>query len=264
MKKYIYIAKGFLLERMVYRFSLFFNALEKYIYILLIFFLWRAIYRSLGQESLSMDFESTFTYLSLATAIFGLFQTWVDWDISQLMLSGNLSIILTKPLDFQIYMFFKRITWVILNLLTITFPVLILLKFVLKMPINIGINFLFFFISVIISYLIYFNIDFIVGITAFFTESIWGLSVTKDAIILFLSGGIIPIPLFPENLRKILEILPFKTIYHMPIEILINKSLTITDYINSLVVQTFWLFVFLALSRIYYRKTERFIKINGG
>ena len=78
MKKYIYIAKGFLLERMVYRFSLFFNALEKYIYILLIFFLWKAIYRSLGQENLSMNFESTFTYLSLATAIFGLFQTWVD------------------------------------------------------------------------------------------------------------------------------------------------------------------------------------------
>ncbi|MGC8814413.1 ABC transporter permease [Dictyoglomus sp.] len=264
MKKYIYIAKGFLLERMVYRFSLFFNALEKYLYVLLIFFLWKAIYRSLGQESLSIDFKSTFTYLSLATAIFGLFQTWVDWDISQLMLSGDLSIILTKPLDFQVYMFFKRVSWVVLNLLTITLPILIILKFILKMPINLGINFIFFFLSVIISYLIYFNIDFIVGVTAFFTETIWGLSVTKDAVILFLSGGIVPIPLFPENLRRILEILPFKTIYHMPIEVLINRSFTIFDYLNSLIIQIFWLLVFLTLSRIYYKLTERFIRINGG
>jgi len=115
VKKYISIAKGFFLERMVYRFSLFFNAVEKYIYIVLVFFLWRAIYKSLGDKSLSMNFEETFTYLSLVTVVFGLFQTWVDWDISQLMINGDISIVLTKPVDFQIYMFFKRLPWVILN-----------------------------------------------------------------------------------------------------------------------------------------------------
>lgn len=264
MKKYISIAKGFLLERMVYRFSLFFNAAEKYIYIVLVFFLWRAIYRSLGDRSLSMNFEETFTYLSLATVIFGLFQTWVDWDISQLMIRGDISIILTKPVDFQIYMLFKRLPWVILNFLTITFPTLVLLSSVLHMPINKGINILFFSISVAISYLIYFSIDFIVGVTAFYTESIWGLSMTKDAIILFLSGGVIPLPLFPENLRKILELLPFKTIYHTPIEILINRNLNIESIVYSLAIQTFWLLILFSLSRFYYRQAEAMIRINGG
>lgn len=264
MKRYISIAKGFLLERMIYRFSLFFNAVEKYVYIVLVFFLWRAIYKSLGDKSLSMNFEETFTYLSLATVVFGLFQTWVDWDISQLMIGGDISIILTKPVDFQIYMFFKRLPWVILNFLTITFPTLVLLIFVFHMPINKGINMFFFFISIAISYLIYFSIDFIVGVTAFYTESIWGLSMTKDALILFLSGGVIPLPLFPENLRRILEFLPFKTIYHMPIEILINKNLNIENILHSLAIQIFWFLVIFSLSRFYYRHAEMVIKINGG
>lgn len=264
MKKYISIAKGFLLERMVYRFSLFFNAVEKYIYIFLIFFLWRTIYRSLGEKSLSMNFEETFTYLSLVTAVFGLFQTWVDWDISQLMIRGDISIILTKPVDFQIYMLFKRLPWVILNFLTITFPTLLLLIFAFQMPINKGITMFFFFISMVISYLIYFSIDFIVGVTAFYTESVWGLSMTKDALILFLSGGIIPIPLFPENLRRILEFLPFKTIYHTPVEILINKALTVENIIHSLIIQFFWFLFIFSLSRFYYKHAETMIRINGG
>jgi len=264
VKKYISIAKGFLLERMVYRFSLFFNAVEKYIYLVLVFFLWRAIYKSLGDKSLSMNFEETFTYLSLATVVFGLFQTWIDWDISQLMINGDISIVLTKPVDFQIYMFFKRLPWVILNFFTITFPTIVLLIFVFHMPINKGINIFFFFISIVISYLIYFSIDFIVGVTAFYTESIWGLSMTKDAIILFLSGGVIPLPLFPENLRRVLEFLPFKTIYHMPIEILINKNLNIENIIYSLAVQIFWFLVIFSLSRFYYRHAETLIKMNGG
>lgn len=264
MKKYISVGKGFLLERMVYKFSLFFNAAEKYIYIVLVFFLWGAIYKSLGDKSLSMNFEETFTYLSLATAIFGLFQTWVDWDISQLMIKGDISIVLTKPVDFQVYMLFKRLPWVILNFFTITFPTLVLLIFVFNMPINKGINVLFFFISIVISYLIYFSIDFIVGVTAFYTESVWGLSMAKDAIISFFSGGVIPLPLFPEGLRKVSEFLPFKTIYDMPIEILVNKNLNIENITYSLGVQIFWLLVIFSLSRFYYRRAEMMIKINGG
>lgn len=122
----------------------------------------------------------------------------------------------------------------------------------------------FFFLSIIISYLIYFSIDFIVGVTAFYTESVWGLSMTKDASILFLSGGIIPLPLFPENLRRVVELLPFKTIYHTPIEILINKILTVEDILYSLIIQFFWFLVIFSLSRFYYKHAENMIRINGG
>ena len=74
--------------------------------------------------------------------------------------------------------------------------------------------------SIIINYCI----DFFVGTICIYTESIWGINIMKQVIVLLLSGATIPIAFFPETLKKIVYYLPFQSIYNAPLTILLDKT----------------------------------------
>ena len=103
----------------------------------------------------------------------------------------------------------------------------ILILFVFKTNINIGLNILMFIVALVFAYLISFLIDFLIGLISFYTESIWGISITKEAVVLLLSGAVIPLPFFPDIIRRVVELLPFKAIYHIPLNMLVSYLLHI-------------------------------------
>ena len=63
-------------------------------------------------------------------------------------------------------------------------------------------NLILFFTSVLISIGLMFWIEIMVGLVSFFTLSSYGLGYTKTALMSILSGGIVPLFLFPEGWRE--------------------------------------------------------------
>lgn len=264
MKKYLYIIRGFLMESMSFRFHFIFSALGNLFYIVLIFFLWKAIYNSSGGEINGMTFNDTFVYLALATSLFGLFQTWTEWDMSRSVQNGMVVMEFIKPMDYQIYKLSTVVGFVISNFVSISLPGLILVIFVFNANITIGLNLLVFCIAIILAFLISFTLDFIIGLISFYTESIWGISTTKEVIVLLLSGAVIPLQFFPEKLRNVVEMLPFQAIYHIPLKILIDDSLGGAQYITLVLNQVGWLIVIVFISRVFLKVASRVITVNGG
>jgi len=103
-----------------------------------------------------------------------------------------------------------------------------------------------------------------VGLTAFYTESIWGISAAKDTIISALSGALIPLAFFPEAAQNVLKILPFQAIYNAPLQILTSSTLEPLGYLQLLAVQVFWVIVLYLLSRLYFRQAINKLVVNGG
>lgn len=264
MKRYWGISKGSILESFVYRGHFVFTLIGNVLYIVLIYFLWGAIYRNSGDSINGMSFNDTFMYLTLATAIYNLMMTWADWDMSRTMVSGNITQQLIKPTNYQMFKLFENFGAAVVNFILLFLPSLVLVVFVFQGRIAMGWNLLFFMISILIAYIINFSLDFMTGCLSFYTESIWGISMTKEVIVLLLSGAVIPLPFFPEAIRQIVEFLPFQAIYNIPLQILINNALEMGQILSYIAIQLTWAVVMSVAGSLFFHKASRVITVNGG
>jgi ABC-2 type transport system permease protein len=251
------------MTNLAYPVGFFFTFLGNLIYIAILYFLWKAVYGT-AETLHGMTFNQTFVFLTLAGSIIILFKTNADWIISARILSGGIVIDLTKPLDFQLQSLAHQFGTVLFNGLVITIPSMLVVMLLVPGEIPIGLNIPVFLVSLLGAYVLSFMLDFIVGLLAFYTESLWGVNATKEVLTSFLAGALIPLAFFPASLQQILQKLPFQAIYNVPLQIATNAALTPLDYLQMLGVQVFWIIVFALGSRLFYRHVIARLTINGG
>lgn len=264
MKKYFTVSAKVFKLITSFRFNFLFSIVSNIIYITVIYFLWGSIYSSGMNQLNGMTFNQVFVYLSLASTIFILFTTWVEWDMSREVIDGSIVMHFIKPVDFQLYKLFVSLGSVLIKLVTITIPSILFILLVFKPDMPFGWNILFFVFSLALAFLIQFNIDYFVGLLCFYTESTWGMSSAKDSIVLLLSGAVVPLAFFPETLRNIVNLLPFQAVYNIPLNILTSRDLSISQYLNSFIIQIIWVVLLFTLNRLFYRKAIKVVTVNGG
>lgn len=265
MIHYLHLSRNSLMGSLTYRAHMIFQILASALAIVIQFFLWRSIYAATpGGMIKGMGFMDTFTYVSLAAAIMVLVRTWVDWGINGLIQSGDVITFLFKPVDFMTWTLFETIGLVAANLLTITIPTLLVLFGLLGAKVMIGWNILVFLVAVGISAFMSFLLDFAIGLTCFWTQSIWGISTTKEVVVLLLSGALIPLAFYPEGLRQVLDWLPFAWMYNFPLTVLNAHTPDWGYWLRGLGIQTFWLAALYLIVRGYYRIALRKLTVNGG
>ncbi len=263
MKSYLTIIKGSFLVGLAYRSGFIFTILNNLAYMVIAFFLWQSIYQ--GRESLKgLTFNQTFLYITVASALIVLLKNWADWEISYQITEGSIIMSLIKPVNFQWLIMSQSAGFSLVNLVSITIPSILFLIFVFKIPINIGLGFLFFPFALVFSFLLNNTFDYIIGLTSFYTESIWGISSTKEIIITFLSGSLIPLQFFPETFQTILRFLPFQAMYHLPLMMLTEPDQPARIYFGMLLVQAFWVAVVFVLSRLFYKRAIKVLRVSGG
>lgn len=263
MKAYLALSRGSFLAYLAYRSGFIFTILNNLAYMSIAFFLWRSIYQ--GRETLKgLTFNQTFLYITVASALFVMLKTWTDWEISFQITEGSIIMSLIKPVNFQLMMMSQSVGFSIGNMLAISLPSILFLIFVFKIPITTGIGFLFFPLALVFSFILNTTIDYIIGLTSFYTESIWGISATKEIIITFLSGTLIPLQFFPEFAQNILKFLPFQAMYHLPLMMLTTPTEPALTYLSMLGVQLFWVVLIMALAHLFYNRAIKVLRVSGG
>jgi ABC-2 type transport system permease protein len=263
MKAYLGTVKGMLIAWFIYRFSFFFTLTGNLLYMTLIYFLWKSIYA--GSKTIrGMTFNQTFIYLAVAGSLFILFTSGTDWMISNRIIDGSLIMDLLKPVDFQFLTLARTAGFSIFNLCVITVPSLLVLFLGFRADMKTGIGLLFFPVGILLSFLISFAIDFSIGLTSFYTESLWGISTTKTVITSLLSGALIPLPFFPQAVQNILRLLPFQAIYNIPLSMVTSPNLGVLNYGRALAVQVFWVVALFAFCRWFYRRAFKVLTVSGG
>lgn len=265
MRKYLSLTIAGFKERISFRAHFVCSFFSNIMYICLVYYLWKAIFNSSMSTTINgMNFMTTFVYLSIANAMTILMQSWVEWDMSRDILNGKIVFHLAKPIDFQCNIFFTSLGIVVSNFVTIFLPTFLVIIILVRKSIGSVYSIPVYCISLVLAIAIHFTIDFIIGIVAFYTENIWGISTTKDVLVALLSGALIPLPFFPQVLQNVVKLLPFQAIYNVPIQILTNKSFYINDYIFSVGLQLFWLILLWVLGKLMYRHSVKVITVNGG
>ena len=263
LRSYLAIMRGSVMVGMIYRFGFIFTILGNIVYMAVTYFLWRSIYAHTTTLH-GLTFNETFLYVALGSAVFILLKTYADWYISYEIREGFIAIYLTKPVDYQLYSLFVSLGGALTNLAAITIPTVLLLTLVFKVNISLGPGLALFPISLLLAFLISFYFDYFIGIMAFYTESVWGLSITKEVIVTTLSGALIPLQFFPDAIQKILLVLPFQAIYHTPLMMVTRPNQGWDVFLPMLAVQLLWVIVTLILTRLFYNQAIKVLRVAGG
>lgn len=265
LKKYLTLTKAGVLEALQFRLSAFVIVLGNILYIIITYFLWKAIYASSPTDVVNgMTFSDTLIYLVLASALYGFMELYVVWDMGRAIQSGKIVLDILKPIKYRTYQFWSLSGSFIVNF-TLTFlPTFIIIAFVTGGAIPLGINLLYFVLSVVMAVIINYSIDFFTGTICLYTESIWGINIMKQVIVLLLSGATIPVAFFPEPLKTVTYYLPFQSIYNAPLTLLLDGSPSAETVLTTLGMQLFWCVAVTVISSLFWKISLRQITVNGG
>lgn len=256
------IAKQNAKEGLYYRFDLLLYIFNFIIEITVYVYIWLAIYNN-GNQILGMSFEQVTTYYILVVSLSPI----ITWGINEIMgdaiREGEILRELLNPISYFNYYFGIRIGELIESMIVgiLTFGICGCLFGVL-FPVGI-LNFVLFIIVVCLAVVVVYFFELIIGMTAFYTNSIWGVEMFKRAILSIFSGMIAPISLFPQFLQKIANILPFKDCIYTPISIYLGE-LSNTEILQVILKQCVWIAILYIVAKILFHKSIKNIIVNGG
>lgn len=265
LKKYLTLTRAGIIESLQFRLSAFVLFIGNLLYLTIVYFLWKAVYASAGTDSVNgMTFTDTLIYLVLATALFNFMEMYTVWQIGRDIQSGKIVLDLLKPMDYRSYIFWSFSGSFVTQFVFTFLPTFIVVALLTHGAIPLGTNLLWFVLSVIMAIIINYSIDFIVSTICLFTESIWGINIMKQVVVLLLSGATIPIAFFPDGFRRVISWLPFQSIYNAPLTILLNKEPELSGALRILGTQLAWCIVMTIISKLFWKSSLRQITVNGG
>jgi ABC-2 type transport system permease protein len=263
MRSYLPVARGTFMVGMVYRFGFLFTIVGNIVYLGVAYYLWRSIYRY-SEVIRGLTFNETFLYVGLGSAVFILLKTYADWYIHYEIREGIIANYLTKPMDFQLYVLFANLGSLLMNLTAITIPTALMLGLVFKVKLAYGPGLFLFPVSLLLAFLISLSIDYFIGLMGFYSESVWGLSTTKEIIVTVFSGALIPLQFFPPAMQKVLFWLPFQAIYHTPLMMLTRPNQGLDVFLPMIAVQLAWAAILFFAARLFYNQAIKVLRIAGG
>lgn len=232
------------------------------VYMLVIYYFWHAVYEN-QTEVANMQLSTMITYTVLAMML-GQYVTGVGDQLARSIKDGSVAIELMRPYDFLLKLVALDLGDKITSTMRDTLPMLLVAYTFLGIskPHSWEAAGLFV-ISSLLGVLIGTQFDLFAGVFAFWTVNVWGLGVLKRAILLFFTGSLIPVSLFPHWLQQVSFFLPFQSMVYVPVSIYTGTISGVNAYI-AIGEQIVWLAAAYLIVRFIWSKALKQVTIFGG
>jgi ABC-2 type transport system permease protein len=205
------------------------------------------------------DFAAYFLVLMLVNNIT---YTWIMYEFEYRVREGNLSFALLRPVhpihsDIADNVSSKLITLPFMLLIAVIMgfffhPHLVIVPWAIVA----------FFPAILLAFLVRFFLEWTLALTAFWTTRVGAVNQTYFVAVLFLSGQMAPLSLFPLPVRVAAAILPFRWMVSFPVELLLGR-LTPVEALTGILAQFVWLVIASVLLRIVWRAGVRVYSAVG-
>lgn len=105
-----------------------------------------------------------------------------------------------------------------------------------------------FVVSLLVSFFINFEMNYLIGLFAFWTNTVWGISMVNTVLIDVFGGRLFPIALSGLLMKKICAYLPYQYIYYVPTQILEQKF-----GFEAILMQLTYAFILFFVSKIVFK-----------
>jgi ABC-2 type transport system permease protein len=225
-------------------------------------FFWQAIAR--GGKIAPGELKTYITYSSMMAVLGSILISYIIVTVSDKIKSGIIVSDLQKPLDFQKLTIADSFGAMLGNFVMEFIPKFIILKLALDIYLPSSLfNAVCFFVSLIFGYFILTAMDYLISLVAFYLVEAWAFMVMKNLLVGFFSGLLFPLWLYPDKIKFLIDILPFKYIFFSPINIYLGKYNAI-DTMYSFVFQVLWIAGLVIMGKLLTKVAIRQITIAGG
>lgn len=266
-RAYVSIFKLRLYNGLQYRTAAFAGVATQFFWGFMLIMVFEAFYaHSTIEAPISLD--QLITYIWLQQSLLALIMLWYrDNELFQLITSGNIAYELCRPSDLYSFWYAKLLAQRIAGALLRCFPILIV-AFLLPEPYRMSLPadvlaFMLFMVSLLLGLLLLVSISMLIYISVFMTMSPTGSLLLFSIAGEFLAGLIIPVPLMPDWLQRIVNVLPFRYTADFPFRVY-SGHIGSSEALAGILFQLAWLAVIVFLGKFAMRKALQRVVVQGG
>jgi ABC-2 type transport system permease protein len=266
MKKYFKFIQISFKNGLAYRAEYFIGVFRSLVVLLVQLCVWRALLGHTGQVTTNsgiVTLKEMTTYVLVSSMISTMVNYNVIQDMNNRIGTGQISMDLVKPMNFQTYTFCNMTGQNMFSFLFQLLPILVIGLIFVGIDFPTLQNLLLFCLALINAVVIMFLMNYCLGLMAFWYTRTWQVSELLQMFIRLFSGMIVPLWFFPKVLMNIADFLPFKLTYFVPISVFMGKG-TFVDSLWSLLQQFGWMAVLYLLTKLVWRTAIKKLVIQGG
>ena len=267
MKAYYSLFKMRLLKGLQYRVAALAGISTQFFWGFMYIMIFEAFYKSTSAPQ-PITLRELIQVLWLQQSFLVFVMLWFrDTELINLITSGNIAYELCRPTDLYSFWYAKLIAQRLSGALLRCFPILVI-AFLLPYPYKFSLPpsftaFILFLVTLILGLIIIVAISMLIYISIFYTMSAVGSLLIFGVFGEFLSGMIIPVPLMPDILKKIVYLLPFRYASDLPFRTYAGNIST-KEAILSIGVQVLWITILVTLGKLWMKKSLKRVVIQGG
>jgi len=264
LRKYLTVFKLSWENALEYRFNFLMGAVRSFILLLTLYFLWTTVFAA--QNNLfGFTRNQIVTYVLGSTFLFSFVFVHSMDDVAGNIYTGELSGFLLKPVNYFGYWFVRRVASRLMYLLItlgelMVFTVLIKPHlFVQTQPENLVLGL----IALCLTIILFTFLDFVAGLTAFWTQQAYGPRFASKMLMEFTSGRFFPLNILPAVLFRAVNFLPFSFLVFFPLNVYLGR-LSVLEIHQGLLTQIIWIVVFAVLLKVIWMRGLRRYEAVGG
>jgi ABC-2 type transport system permease protein len=254
MTKYLMVIKNTWDEIVTYRFNFLVWRVRNVFQFLTIYYLWFSIMPASG-SLFGYSRDLMLTYVVATSLVSAVILSSRTQEIAENINNGDLSIFLLKPFSYFKYWYSRDIGDKLMNI-TFSLAELMVIFLILRPPFFIQtdpLKILLTVLSLVFALNLHFFLTCLLSLIGFWSNDIWGPRFIFYVLIGFLSGGVFPLDILPQQIFDLFQILPFSYLVYFPIKVYLGQ-LGNFQILWGLLIAAFWTIIFYFLVEIIWSK----------
>ena len=189
-----------------------------------------------------------------------------DWNIAEKILNGNLTQDLLRPVSIFTLELADAVGLRLSGIMMEFIPDMFILSAIYFPSFMTVWSFLRFIPAAVGAFLLFFHMNFLLGLLAFAMKSTKSIVPVKFIIITTLGGGYLPLSFFPPAFNAVNSLLPFQYIFYQPLMIFLNMPSVQSPaaYLQVVGLQAAWTLGLHLLTRALWTSAHRKFCAVGG
>ncbi|WP_041644142.1 ABC transporter permease [Mahella australiensis] len=260
---YIELLKKSFQQQFVYRTNTTIHVFTSFIYLFVTVNIWTALYRGKGIID-GISLKEMVTYVLMVQFVTTIVRLPVSKYVAGRASSGIISIDFIRPVNLKFCAIFDCLGGALFNVIVFVVPIVVLgsMMWGIVLPSQLY-QWLLFVPSLFMAIILYSTMEYIMGLTAFWTKTDFHISWIVRSFMTLFSGSYIPLWFYPEPLKVIANFLPFQYFIFKPINIFMGKA-TFEEALFIILFQIIWFLILLTLECITWYFARKVVTVQGG
>lgn len=227
------------------------------------YFLWQAVFNG-RTEIFGYSQSQMLSYIMLAAVLQSAVLASRSIDLAGVINSGELSNIIIRPISNLWYWLSRDAADKALNLIFSAaeiFLLIILLRPPLSWP-DPSYAVISLLLILPLSTLLYYFINYLFGLTGFWTNEVWAPRFLLMVVLQFFAGLMFPLDVLPENIRNFAAWTPFPYLVYFPARVILGKAGG-WEIAWGITATAAWTMIFVILAEVVWRRGLRAYGAEG-